>query len=90
MINRKIIKDDFFDKSKKYESVGHTHTEDPLEFCDRCKFDIQEKSLEDWIKKTDRVATRNPDTGEMEQKPVKDVQVVRGRLNDVIGWAYSH
>jgi len=90
MIDRKIIIDKFFEKPKMYQNVQHTHEQNKAEPCDRCNYDKREKSLDDWIQKTTKVPTRNPDTEKMEPKPILDVQVVRGRLNDVIGWAYSH
>lgn len=81
-------------KPKAFEEIKHNHDDGstPLQMklCERCHFDIAEKSLVDHIKKhTDTEKTKGPkaETGIMIDFTFSKLFVHRGKFDDVIGWS---
>ena len=72
---------DTVEKTKKYESITHTHDKGVV--CIRCKFDKAESSLEDKKKFLNKDSTTKTKKG---VKKLKKMIVVRGELDDVVGW----
>lgn len=93
-----IEKEKFFDlmdgKPKAFEEIKHIHDGEPtrleLKTCERCKYDTSEKSLEDKkksIKDDETTPTWKPDGTPGPRASLKKMTVVRGKLDDCIGWA---
>jgi len=90
----KII-DSMKGKPKAFQEIKHDHDGDgtPLEIkkCQRCHFDIAEKSLVDEIKllKPDAKTTFKPLSGPSVTMAFVNLKVHRGRFDDCIGWSYT-
>lgn len=91
MLPDNVITDNRKNLEKAYETMKHSHkSEKPtrleIQQCERCKYDTSEKSLEDKIKTmetTDQIKRKN------RILKFKELRVVRGRFDDVIGWSIS-
>ena len=91
MLPDKVITDGRKDLEKAYEAMQHAHkSEKPtrleIQQCERCKYDVGEKSLEDKIKS---MKVEDEITVEKKIHKFKNLKVVRGRFDDVIGWGIS-
>ena len=77
---------------KAYQEIKHTHENNPTPLqtkqCQRCHFDIAESSLEDYIKNHDGKEQTKMTTpsGQTLTKDFKKLQIIRGSLDDCIGW----
>jgi len=87
--------EDVAPKNKAYQEVKHEHQGEPtrlqLRTCQRCRFDTAEKSLDDKIKGmtgTETTKAKNP-SGTTATYTFKKLMVVRGRLDDCVGWTLT-
>lgn len=92
MITKEKIIDSMFGKPKAFELLkhGHSKTANILEkkICERCRYDVAEQSLADHIKNhKDADTIKSVDkNGNGVTGVFKNMIVIRGRFDDVIGW----
>ncbi len=93
-LSKSKIKDSMKEKEKGFESISHLHSENANRLetikCDRCKYDRAEQSLKDKIASltnSSKTSFTNPSTGATGTKTLKELRVIRGKFDDVIGWS---
>lgn len=83
MIPKKKITDPRSDRPKAYQEIKHEHEGKPTRLqekkCQRCHFDVAENSLVDYIK-------NHTGLEKTDGKVFSKLKVVRGSLDDCIGW----
>lgn len=94
MIQKEKFFDSRDDKPKAFEEIQHIHKEDPTRLqskeCDRCRYDLRELSMQEKkesIKDNETTSTIKPDGTPGPRASLRKMTVVRGRFDDVIGWA---
>lgn len=96
MISKEKIIDSMSGKPKAFEEIKHEHVKAPTRLqslqCERCRYDRAEESLLEKIDslKDDEV-TKLFDSKGVPKGIAKfqNLHVLRGRLDDVIGWTIS-
>lgn len=79
-------------ESKAFEEIKHQHNENPsrlqIKKCERCHFDIAEASLVEFIKDHtgQEKMTAKTLSGAVQNTTFQNLKVVRGSLDDCIGW----
>jgi len=89
MISDAKVKDKLKGKKKFFETIPHDSAKEKIRECTRCKCDIAENSLIAQIDAMDDNSTsgdKNPLTGAVRIMSFKELRVVRGNLDDCIGW----
>ena len=85
-----------YQKPKAFEDIKHDHDKNPTRLqektCQRCKFDTAEKSLVQHIKNhslNDKIKAPRIGTKLLVDVTFVKMIVVRGHLDDCIGWTKS-